>query len=190
MIAAVNGWAMGGGMWYSTACDITIASDRAVFAQPEVRMVSNTTYLLAALCGWKVANRHALAGDHIDAAETLRIGLVNEVVPHDELLPRARALGARIAMVPEASVRVNKAVTMLGVLSAGLFNGLLLNGPLSAIVHASVGGPERVKLDAAFREGGLRALLQARDGPFIPEPFGPRSAQGSAPPAGEGGQRG
>ncbi len=87
-------------------------------------------------------------------------------------------------------MRVNKAVTMFGVLSAGLFNGLLLNGPLSAIVHASVGGPERVKLDAAFREGGLRALLQARDGPFIPEPFGPRSAQGSAPPAGEGGQRG
>ncbi len=190
VIAAVNGWAMGGGMWYATACDITIASERAVFAQPEVRMVSNTTYLFAALCGWKVANRYALTGDHIDAAEALRIGLVNEVVPHDELLSRARALGARIAMVPEASVRVNKAVTMLGVLSAGLFNGLLLNGPLSAIVHASVGGPERGKLDAAFREGGLRAFLQARDGPFTPEPFGPRSAQGLAPPAGEPAQRG
>jgi enoyl-CoA hydratase/carnithine racemase len=50
---------MGGGMWYSTACDITIASDRAVFAQPEVRMVSNTTYLLAALAGgrWPTATR-------------------------------------------------------------------------------------------------------------------------------------
>ncbi len=95
MIAAVNGWAMGGGMWYSTACDITIASDRAVFAQPEVRMVSNTTYLLAALCGWKVANRHALAGDHIDAAETLRIGLVNEVKCRTTSFFRVRAHSAR-----------------------------------------------------------------------------------------------
>ena len=53
IIAAVNGWAMGGGFWYQLAADITIASDRAVFAQPEVRHISNSTYLLAALCGWK-----------------------------------------------------------------------------------------------------------------------------------------
>ena len=49
IIAAVNGWAMGGGFWYQLAADITIASDRAVFAQPEVRHISNSTYLLAAL---------------------------------------------------------------------------------------------------------------------------------------------
>src|SRR5262249_23705892 len=100
VIAAVNGYAIGGGFCYTTACDITIASELAVFAQPEVRHTSNTTFLFAALCGWKVANRYALTGDHIDAAEALRIGLVNEVVPHDELLPTARRLAERIAMVP------------------------------------------------------------------------------------------
>ena len=94
VIAAVNGWAMGGGFWYQLAADITIASDKAVFAQPEVRHISNTTYLFTALCGWKAANRWALTGDHFDAQEALRIGMVNEVVPHDELMPRAQALAS------------------------------------------------------------------------------------------------
>jgi enoyl-CoA hydratase len=82
IIAAVNGWAMGGGFWYQLAADITIASDKAVFAQPEVRHISNTSFLMTALCGWKHANRWGLTGDHFDAAEALRIGMVNEVVPH------------------------------------------------------------------------------------------------------------
>src|SRR2546421_569732 len=81
IIAAVQGWVMGGGFWYSLAADITIAADNAVFAQPEVRHTSNTTILFAALAGWKAAHRYALTGDHLDAAEALRLGLVNEVVP-------------------------------------------------------------------------------------------------------------
>lgn len=175
VIAAINGWCMGGGLWYQTACDISIASDKAVFAQPEVRMVSNSTFLFAALCGWKVANRWTLTGDHMDAQEALRVGLVNEVVPHDELMTRARALAARIAMVPEASVRLNRAITLQGLLSSGLFAGHLLSGPLSTIVQASIGGPDRKRLDDAFEAGGMRAFLDARDGPFLPEPGGPKS---------------
>ena len=111
--------------------DITIASDRAVFAQPEVRHVSNTSFLFAALAGWKAAHRYGLTGDHFDAAEAYRLGVVNEVVPHDELLDRATALAARIALVPEPSVRLNKAVTCSGILAAGLHAGLALNAPLA-----------------------------------------------------------
>lgn len=175
VIAALNGWTMGGGLWYSTACDISVASERAVFAQPEVREISNTTFLLTALCGWKVANRWALTGDHMDASEALRVGLVNEVVPHDDLIPRARALARRIAMVPEASVRLNKATSMLGLLASGLFNGLLLSGPLSTVVQSSVGGPRWHELHEAQKAAGMRGFLDARDGPFLPEPFGPKS---------------
>ena len=175
VIAAINGWTMGAGLWYSTACDISIASEKAVFAQPEVREISNTTYLLTALCGWKVANRWALTGDHMDAHEAYRIGLVNEVVPHDDLIPRSRALAKRIAMVPEASVRMNKATSMLGLMVSGMFNGLLMSGPLSTIVQASVGGPRWEELQRAQKEGGMRGHLAARDGPFLPEPFGPKS---------------
>lgn len=174
VIAAVNGWAMGGGFWYQLAADITIASDRAVFAQPEVRHTSNTTFLLAALAGWKAANRYGLTGDHFDAAEALRIGIVNEVVPHDELLDRATALARRIALVPEASVRMNKAISMLGLQASGLSSGLLLNGALSAIAHSSY-GPEKAELDEIRETQGTKAYLEARDGKFLPEPFGPKS---------------
>jgi len=174
VIAAVHGWVMGGGFWYSLACDITLAADNAVFAQPEVRHTSNTTILFAALAGWKAAHRYALTGDHLDAAEALRLGLVNEVVPLDQLLPKARALAERIARVPEPSVRLNKAVTCYGLLAMGLGAGMLMNAPLSAMAHASYDA-QRGDLLEAMKTGGLKAFLDARDGGFRPEPFGPKS---------------
>lgn len=174
VIAAVNGYAMGGGFWYQLACDMTIAADNAVFAQPEVRHISNTTFLFAALVGWKEANRYALTGDHFDAAEAYRIGMINQVVTADELMPTARALAERLAKVPEASIRMNKAVTMMGLQASGVYSGMLLNGALSALAHTSH-GPERDKLFDAQRENGMKGFLVERDGPFLPEPFGPKS---------------
>jgi enoyl-CoA hydratase/carnithine racemase len=53
VIAAVNGWCVGGGFWYMLACDITLASEQAVFAQPEIRMISNSTVLFALAAGWR-----------------------------------------------------------------------------------------------------------------------------------------
>jgi enoyl-CoA hydratase/carnithine racemase len=177
IIAAVNGWAMGGGFWYQLAADITIASEQAVFAQPEVRHISNSTFLFGALCGWKAANRWALTGDHFDAQEALRIGMVNEVVPQHELMNAARALARRIALVPEPSVRLNKAITMMGLQAAGIHSGLLLEGTLGALVHCSH-NERRERLLEAQRAHGLRGYLDMRDGPFQPEPMGPRSAKG------------
>jgi enoyl-CoA hydratase/carnithine racemase len=179
IIAAVNGWALGAGFWYQLAADITIASDQAVFAQPEVRHISNTSYLFTALCGWKAANRWALTGDHFDAQEALRIGMVNEVVPHDQLMDTARALAKRIALVPEPSVRLNKAIAMLGVQAAGLHSGLLLEGALGTLAHASH-NEYREKLFEVQRTQGVKAYLEMRDGPFQPEPMGPRSAKARA----------
>jgi enoyl-CoA hydratase/carnithine racemase len=185
IIAAVNGWAMGGGFWYQLAADITIASDKAVFAQPEVRHISNSSYLFTALCGWKVANRWALTGDHFDAEEAYRIGMVNEVVPHDALMDRARELAARIALVPEPAVRLNKAIAMQGLQASGVHAALLVEGALSALAHSSH-DDYREKLLEVQRTEGVKAYLQMRDGPFQPEPMGPRSAKArAARPAGE-----
>ncbi|MBN4083067.1 enoyl-CoA hydratase/isomerase family protein [bacterium AH-315-B06] len=179
IIAAVNGWAMGGGFWYQLAADITIASDKAVFAQPEVRHISNSSYLFTALCGWKVANRWALTGDHFDANEAYRIGMVNEVAPHDDLMARARALASRIALVPEPAVRLNKAIAMQGLQASGVTSALLVEGALGALAHSSH-DDYREKLLEVQRNEGVKAYLQMRDGPFQPEPMGPRSAQARA----------
>jgi enoyl-CoA hydratase/carnithine racemase len=179
IIAAVNGWAMGAGFWYQLAADITIASDQAVFAQPEVRHISSTSFLLTALCGWKCANRWGLTGDHFDAQEALRIGMINEVVPHDRLTEAARALAKRIALVPEPSVRLNKAIAMQGIQAAGLHAALLLEGTLGTLAHASH-NEFREQLYAVHRTQGIKAYLDMRDGPFQPEPMGPRSAKGRA----------
>ncbi len=179
IIAAVNGWAMGGGFWYQLAADITIASEQAVFSQPEVRHISNTTFLFTALCGWKAANRWALTGDHFDAEEAYRIGMVNEVVPHDELMDRSRALAARIALVPEPAVRINKAIAMQGMQASGVNAALALEGALGAMAHSSH-NDYREKLFETQRTEGVRAYLQMRDGPFQPEPMGPRSEAGRA----------
>jgi enoyl-CoA hydratase/carnithine racemase len=179
IIAAVNGWALGAGFWYQMAADITIASDQAVFAQPEVRHISNSSFLFTALCGWKAANRWTLTGDHFDAQEAYRIGMVNEVVPHDELMQRAIALARRIALVPEPSVRLNKAIAMQGVQAAGLNAALLLEGALGTLAQASH-NEYREKLFEVQRTQGVKAYLDMRDGPFQPEPMGPRSAKARA----------
>ena len=86
VVGAINGWAMGAGSWLALFTHITIASENAVFAQPEVRHGSNTSFMWTFLAGFKNALRYSLVGDHIDAQEALRIGLVNQVVPADDLL--------------------------------------------------------------------------------------------------------
>lgn len=178
VVASVQGYVLGGGFWYQLACDLTVCADNSTFGQPEVRHVSNTTFLLAAIAGWKNASRYALTGDPFDAAEAYRIGVVNEVVPVAELRERTDALAARLALVPSASLRINKAITMAGLEASGIGAAMQLNGLLSGLAH-SLHGPDREELLELQREGGLRALLKERDGKFLPEPYGPRSATAS-----------
>jgi enoyl-CoA hydratase len=174
IIASVNGWALGGGFWYVLAADMAIASDRAVFGQPEVRHISRTSFLFGVLAGWKNANRWALTGDHFDAQEAYRLGLVSSVVPHESLHEETLALAERIVRVPEPSVRLNKALMMRSLQAAGLQSGLIVDGAISALAHVSH-HPRREELFEIQRTKGTRDYLHARDGPFQPEPMGPRS---------------
>lgn len=100
VVAAVNGFALGGGCELALACHVRIASTAARFGQPEVKLGIlpgfGGTQRLPRLVGRGVATQLILAGGPIDAIEALRIGLANEVVEPDALLERARALLSEI----------------------------------------------------------------------------------------------
>ncbi|HUK42492.1 MAG TPA: enoyl-CoA hydratase/isomerase family protein [Candidatus Acidoferrales bacterium] len=175
VIGAVRGWAMGGGCWLALFTHITIAADDAVFAQPEVRHGSNSSFMWTLLAGFKNAIRYSLVGDHIDAAEALRIGLVNKVVPADKLLEECFSIVERIAHVPPETVKINLAISTMGLNMMGFRDALLMDSELSVAAHMMLNEKFRRPLDEVRANQGTKAYLQQRDGPFQPEPFGPRS---------------
>jgi enoyl-CoA hydratase len=117
VIAAVNGYALGGGCELALACHIRIASSGAKFGQPEVNLGIipgyGGTQRLARLIGRGRAMEMILTGVQIDAQEALAAGLVSRVYPAAELMARARAMAALIASMGQIAVRMSlKAVNM------------------------------------------------------------------------------
>ncbi len=109
VIAAVNGFALGGGCEISMSCDIRICSDNAVFGQPEVGLGITPgfggTQRLARLVGAGMAKQMIYTARNIKADEALRIGLVNAVYTQEELLPAAEKMAAGIAKNAPIAVR-------------------------------------------------------------------------------------
>lgn len=113
VIAAVNGYAYGGGLELALACDIRLAAGTATFAAPEIKLGwvggSGQSALLAHNIGAGNAALMLLTGDPIDAARALAWGLVSEVVPPGDLMRAARALAARIAARAPLAAQTAKA---------------------------------------------------------------------------------
>lgn len=118
-IAAVNGFAFGGGSELALACDIRLASVKALFAQPEVGLGITPgfggTQRLARVVGQGVARELLYTGRRVDATRALAIGLVNAVFPAEELLPAAYALAGEIARQAPIAVRATKTALTLGI---------------------------------------------------------------------------
>jgi len=112
-IAAINGFAIAGGLELALSCDIRIASEKATFGLFEIRRGffpgGGATWRLPPLVGKGWAMELLLGGDTIDAATAERIGLVNRVVPHDHLMSATRELAQKIAEKSPAAVRLAKA---------------------------------------------------------------------------------
>ena len=109
VIAAVNGFALGGGCEISMSCDIRICSENAVFGQPEVGLGITPgfggTQRLARIVGTGKAKEMIYGARNIKAEEAYRIGLVNNVYPLEELMPAAKKLAATIARNAPIAVR-------------------------------------------------------------------------------------
>ncbi len=119
VIAAINGYALGGGLELALLCDLRIASTTAVFALPEVCIGSipgagGTQRLIRAI-GRSDAMFMLLTGERIDSAEALRIGLVSRVVEPDHLLPTAEQLAQKIAGNAPLAVAAVKRLAHVGI---------------------------------------------------------------------------
>jgi enoyl-CoA hydratase/carnithine racemase len=129
MIAAVSGYALGGGCELALACDMIVAAEDATFGQPEINLGiipgGGGTQRLARVLGKQRAMELVLTGERFDAAAALELGLVNRVVEGDGWLDEAMALAATVAERPPIAARLAKQAVIAAeetTLSAGLEN--------------------------------------------------------------------
>ena len=158
VVAAVNGFALGGGLELAMACTVRFASENAKFGQPEVKLGLTPGYggtqRLPRLVGHGRAMELLLSGEAIAAAEAYRIGLVNAVVPRAELLDYSRAwLGKVLGNAPLALALAMEAVDMG--LSCGIEEGLRFEAAAFGLSAAT-----------EDRREGTRAFLEKRRAVF------------------------
>jgi len=158
VIAAVNGFALGGGCELAMACHIRIASENAKFGQPEVKLGIAPGYggtqRLPRLVGKGVAMQLILTAEMIDAAEAYRIGLVNKVVPANELMAESEKMLRGILSMGPLAVRLSMEAIDHG-LEMTLDDGLLLEANHFGLLAATQDTRE-----------GLSAFLEKRPAKF------------------------
>jgi enoyl-CoA hydratase len=163
VIAAVSGVALGGGCELALACDLRMASDRARLGQPEILLGiipgGGGTQRLARLVGPARAKDMILTGRAVGAEEALRIGLVDRVVPADEVQNAARAWAAELARGAIAAQALAKRAIDRG-LDVGLVAGLDLEQELFAQVFAT--DDARIGVDSFTEHGPGRAAFTGR----------------------------
>ncbi|MEW6275074.1 MAG: enoyl-CoA hydratase-related protein [Bacillota bacterium] len=152
VIAAVNGFALGGGFELALACPLRIAAETAYFAFPEAGLGLmpgfGGTQRLPKAIGKTLALEYLLTGARLGAAEAYRLGLVNRVVPGEEVLPKARELARQIAAQAPAAVQFILQSVRGGYELAGE-RGELLEAGLTALCGATEDSREGL---AAFKE--------------------------------------
>ena len=152
VLAAVNGFCLGGGCELAMACDFIYAAENARFGQPEINLGiipgSGGTQRLPRLVGKARAKELIYTGDMIDAQEALRIGLVNRVLPLAELLPAAKATAAKMAAKSGVVLGLAKAAIEEGT-ATDLMSGLALEAKAFGLTFSTEDKREGV---AAFLE--------------------------------------
>lgn len=152
VIAAINGFALGGGCELAMCCDIRIASDKAKFGQPEVGLGITPgfggTQRLARLVGLGNAKELIFTGDIIKADEALRIGLVNKVVDSSELMDKVKEVAEKIASKGQLAIRFAKTAINRGV-ETDLATGMVIERELFSLCFATKDQKEAM---AAFLE--------------------------------------
>jgi enoyl-CoA hydratase len=159
VIAAVNGFCLGGGNEIAMACDIIIASEKAKFGQTEINIGiipgGGGTQRLQRLIGVCRAKELIFTGDIIRAEEAERLGLVNRVVPVDDLMPTAKEIAAKIAAKSAAALKLAKQAINYG-MQTNLASGLKYEYEMYAL-----------SLSLEDKKEGVNAFLEKRAPKFV-----------------------
>jgi enoyl-CoA hydratase len=162
-IAAVRGWCLGGACELAMACDLVVAAEDARLGEPEIRFGSGpVTLLMPFVLGQKKVNELLFTGDALEASEAERLGLVNRVVPGEELEEAVMELVKRIAPTPLPVLRLTKIALTRAYEAMGLREAVNLNLENSAILN-SVETPEQQEFNRIAKDEGLKAALAWRD---------------------------
>jgi enoyl-CoA hydratase/carnithine racemase len=167
VIAEVHGYCLAGGCDLMMMCDVAVAAEDAMFGEPEIRFGSGVvTMVMPWLIGARKARELLLTGeDRVDAAEALRIGLVNRVVPRDQLEAEALGLGEKMAVLDPVALSLTKRAINRSLEVAGFREALMANVDLDAIIEAAE-VPERREFNRIREAEGLKAAIAWRDARF------------------------
>ena len=166
VIAAVNGHAVGTGAAIAMAGDLTIVSETARLAEPEIRHGALSPFLiLPFLTHAKAVHEFCYTGDALDADAMVRLGLANAAVPPETLADEAMRAASRLALVPPWGLQMKKRSLRAAYDAMGFTTAIRQHALADTLV---IGGdfPEQRELQAILQKEGMRAFLQARDGPF------------------------
>lgn len=165
-IAAVHGYCLGGACDLSMVCDITIAADNAQFGEPEIQFQSASAFpVMPWVLGMKKTKELTLTGDRIGAAEAERIGLVNKVVPADQLMDEARRMAIKLAKIPPSAMQLNKQQLNRTYDVRGFASTMDIGAEFFTMVAMSESDEGR-EFKRIAKEQGVRSAFKWRDARF------------------------
>jgi enoyl-CoA hydratase/carnithine racemase len=169
VIAAINGYALAGACELAQICDIKIASDKAVLGEPEIRFGTGPPLLITPFSvGLAKAKELLLTGDMIDAYEAERLGMINRVVPHEQLMTECERTARKLMKIARVGLKMNKIAVNRALESMGFLQAIQHN--LELVVHFDTSRtPEQAEFNRIRAEQGLRAALDWRDARFKEE---------------------
>jgi enoyl-CoA hydratase len=166
VIASVQGHVLGGGCQLMLFCDLVIASESARFGEPEVRF-SNTgpAFVMPWIIGWRRARELIYFGDQIDAQTALSYGMVNRIVPDEELADATRRYAERLALIAPEALAATKRALRRGAEADGFRNAIHAGHDVVSALYAAETEFGKQFFEIASRDG-LKAALNWRSGQF------------------------
>jgi enoyl-CoA hydratase len=166
VIAMVNGYCLAGACEFALMCDLRVASDKAIFGEPEIRFGAGAPILITPwIVGLTKAKELLYTGDTLDAQEALRLNMVNKAVPHETLAEETDKLARRILKIAPENLRLTKQAINKTYEMMGLRQALDYNVELVTIMENTETEIQRT-FNQIKNEKGLRAALDWRDARF------------------------